>query len=116
MGKSILNTDRLKECRMALGLSQNEAAKRIGVSQPTYLRYESGLRNPSIQVVKEIARVFSTAPEYLTGVSDSSEPNSITIFHNEQPEMYNLICICKDMDLAQQKRMITYEKKIIKPH
>lgn len=44
----ILNKERLTECRLRLGITKQEAAKRIQISQPAYLRYEAGTRNPSM--------------------------------------------------------------------
>ena len=42
---------RLSECRQKMGITKQEAAKRMQMSQPTYLRYESGERSPSIHVI-----------------------------------------------------------------
>ena len=47
----ILDKERLKECRLKLGITKQEAAKRVQISQPAYLRYEAGSRNPSIQTI-----------------------------------------------------------------
>ena len=54
----ILDKERLKECRLKLGITKQEAAKRIQISQPAYLRYEAGSRNPSIQIISKMAEVF----------------------------------------------------------
>ena len=54
----ILEKERLKECRLKLGITKQEAAKRIQISQPAYLRYEAGSRNPSIQIISKMAEVF----------------------------------------------------------
>lgn len=86
-----LNVDRLIKCREALGISKAEAARRIGISQPAYLRYESGARTPSIQMIKEMAAVFKTSPEYLTGESESAEPKSSTVKKDVQPELFDVI-------------------------
>ena len=54
----ILDKERLKECRLKLGITKQEAAKRIQISQPAYLRYEAGSRNPSIQIISKMAEVL----------------------------------------------------------
>ena len=46
-----INTDRLIECRIKKGITKMEAAKRMNLSQPAYLRYENGDRIPSIQTL-----------------------------------------------------------------
>lgn len=75
----ILDKDRLKECRLRLGITKQEAAKRIQISQPAYLRYEAGSRNPSIQIISKMAEVFSTSTDYLIGKSTDSNPNRIML-------------------------------------
>ena len=70
-----LEIDRLIASRKKIGISKMEAAKRIGISQPAYLRYEAGERTPSMPVIKEMANVFHTSVDYLLGNSESSEPD-----------------------------------------
>ena len=71
----ILDKERLKECRLRLGITKQEAAKKIQISQPAYLRYEAGSRNPSIQIISKMAEVFSTSTDYLIG--KSSDPITV---------------------------------------
>ena len=54
----ILDKERLKECRLKLGITKQEAAKRVQISQPAYLRYEAGSRNPSIQTIAKWLKFF----------------------------------------------------------
>ena len=48
MNTTTLNRERLIECRKKLGITKQQAAIRMQLSQPAYLRYESGERTPSI--------------------------------------------------------------------
>ena len=41
-----------------MGITKQEAAKRMNMSQPAYLRYESGTRTPSIHVINSMANVL----------------------------------------------------------
>ena len=59
--QSEINIEHLILLRQERGLTQSEAADLIGVSQPAYQRYEAGVRTPSIQVVKEIAKAFNVS-------------------------------------------------------
>ena len=79
----ILNKERLKKCRLKLGITKQEAAKRIQISQPAYLRYEAGSRNPSIQIISKMAEVFSTSTDYLIGKSTDPTPNRIVVEQSE---------------------------------
>ena len=91
-----LNIFRLKECREKLGISKLEAAKRMQLSQPAYLRYEAGTRIPSIQTITVIANVLNTSVEYLTDQSDDPMPVSYTISKTANPELFEIINICKN--------------------
>lgn len=114
METNILNIERLIECRKRLGITKQEAAKRVGVSQPAYLRYEAGDRTPSIQVIKEIAKVFQTSVEYLTGQTDSASSNSYVVTEADHPELFWLVKHYFDTDEAQAKRILAYINKLQK--
>ncbi len=105
-----LNTTRLVKCREELGLSKQETARRIGVSQPAYLRYESGDRKPSIQVIKEIAKVLNTSVDYLIDLTDSPKPNTIEVDKSDNKALFEIIERCSNMDLKQQEHLLAYIK------
>lgn len=113
MAEFTLVTNRLTECRERLGISKNEAAKRIGVSQPAYLRYESGERTPSIQVIKEIAKVFHTSPDYLTGKTDSPKADAYVINSEEDHELFSLVEKYYHSEKEQQQRILAYLKEVL---
>lgn len=73
-----------------------EAAKRISISQPAYLRYEAGKRTPSIQVIKEMANVFHTSVDYLLRNSKSFETDFYIVNKSEHPELFALVKQCYD--------------------
>ena len=104
--------NRLKECRDKLGISKQETARRIGISQPAYLRYESGDRKPSLQMTKEIAKVLNTSVDYLIGESDDNNPILLEVCKNENKELFRIVELCSQMDEKQQKRIITYINKL----
>ena len=47
--------DRLKECRQAKGLRQQDAAEQLGIIYRTYRRYETGETEPTISVAAQLA-------------------------------------------------------------
>ncbi len=95
-----------------MGISKMEAAKRMQLSQPAYLRYESGARTPSLQTLSVIANVLNTSVEYLTEQSDNPEPVSYTISKEEAPELFELISKCKNSNDNALRRMIAYAEKL----
>lgn len=48
----------IKERRIEKGLSQDEVAKKIGVSQQAYGRYELGQREPGLQTILQLAEIL----------------------------------------------------------
>jgi transcriptional regulator with XRE-family HTH domain len=104
--KSDLKPDRLITCRQKLKLTQSEAAERIGVSQPAYQRYEAGVRTPSIQVVKEMAKAFNVSEAYLTGESNQSHPDYVVVTREDNPLLFSIVEQCKDLDDKQLENIM----------
>ena len=76
-----------------------------------YGRYERGEREPSFQTVSFIASVFHTTTDFLYGISDTMDCESITVRSTDDPELFYLIKMIKD-DNAQVKRIYAYYKKL----
>ncbi len=63
--------------RKRLNMTQAELAARLGVSQETIANYEAGRREPSIDIVAAMARIFGiTVDDLLRGSSDIPERGS----------------------------------------
>ena len=58
---------KLRECREAKNLSQQDLAKKIGSVHTVIGRYERDEMKPSIDVVKNLAEVLETTVGYLLG-------------------------------------------------
>ena len=112
MNTTTLNRERLIECRKKLGITKQQAAIRMQLSQPAYLRYESGERTPSIHVIYYMAHILGTSADYLTGKSDDPTPNCHYIFEEEKPELFTLIDNVKNWDSDTQKRLMAYFQKM----
>lgn len=107
-----LNCNRLIECRKKLGITKQEAARRIQISQPAYLRYETGERTPSIHVIYFMAIVLETSVDYLLGKTDNPSPNSCFINADTDPELFTFVELYYSSDLNTRKRMENYFNKI----
>lgn len=53
----------MKECREILGLTQQELAGKLGLSQETISQYENGFRTPNVNVAKKIAEILKEPVE-----------------------------------------------------
>lgn len=60
--------DKLKDLRKAAGMTQTELAKRLNVSKSVISYYELQERNPSPDVLIQLADIFHVTTDYLLGI------------------------------------------------
>lgn len=58
---------KLATVREALGLSQAEASKLIGIPQGTYSGYETGTRRINLSMLQQIADAYNVTVDWLIG-------------------------------------------------
>ena len=107
-----LNRERLINCRKKLGITKQEAAKRMKMSQPAYLRYESGERKPSIHVIQFMANILGTSVNYLIGETDNPGPDSYLVKMKNEPELFDLVTTYVNSDTDTQNRLLSYFHKL----
>lgn len=112
METNTLDRNRLIACREKLGITKQEAAKRMQLSQPAYLRYESGERSPSIHVIQIMADVLATSAAYLTGKSDNPNPDSYLIKSETDPQLFFLIQKYRNSDTEMKNSLLAYLQRI----
>ena len=64
--------DRLKELRLANGLSQQELASKLKVHPMTISGYERGVRRPDFETLDTLADILDADMDYLLGASDDN--------------------------------------------
>ena len=111
MNPNALDRKRLINCREKLGITKQEAARRMQMSQPAYLRYESGERTPSIHVIQVMADILDTSVAYLTGQTDNPNPDSYLIKLDTEPELFQFIEKYKSSDTNMRNRLLSYLQK-----
>ena len=100
--------ERLKSAREMLNLSKAEAARKIGLTAASYVRYESGDRSPSPQVLQSIAEKLETSVSFLSGETDDISPDVISISKAEAPLLFELINAAQGADDTALKRLLSY--------
>ena len=66
----------IKKARIRTGLTQEEAAKKIGVHPTTLNKYESGARYPSGKVLAKMASLYNVPMEpLLSGAATNTNPD-----------------------------------------
>jgi len=64
-------SERIKKCRLECGLTLLEMAQKLGLTESTVQRYESGeIKNPKHATVLEMSKIFGCSPSYLMGSDD----------------------------------------------
>lgn len=62
---------RLKTLRTEKHLSQKQLAELLGVSQQAICKYEKGLAEPDIAMLKKISGLFGVSVDYLIGQTEN---------------------------------------------
>lgn len=73
----MINGSRLKELRKKAGLSAEAAAGKLSISASSYRKYEREEREPSLEVLAELADLFNCSVDYLIERSDEMIDESV---------------------------------------
>ncbi len=60
----------LIEQRKINKLTQRQVAEYLGISQPSYIRYENGQSEPTLTNLVKLADLFDVSVDYLLGRTD----------------------------------------------
>jgi transcriptional regulator with XRE-family HTH domain len=104
---SIFDFNRVIQLRKSLQISESQFAKRIGVAQATYNRFEKGSAMLNADAISEIVRVFEVNPYWLLLGEGGEGPVFI-----KQSELSNQIIITKDEFIELQRKALRQEDRI----
>ena len=62
--------ERLIEQRKLNKLTQRQVAEFLGIAQPSYIRYENGSSQPTLETLVKLADYFDVSVDYLLGRTD----------------------------------------------
>ena len=65
--------ERLKNCRVQLGMRQSDLAELVGVAPVQIYRYESGRVQPRLDTIGKLALALNVNPQWLAGGIESIE-------------------------------------------
>ena len=63
-------SERLKNRRKKVGLTQVDVAGKLGISQQAYASWERGVKKPTQENLVKIAQILNVSIDYLVGNSD----------------------------------------------
>lgn len=70
-GGHILMKNHVKELRIALGLTQEQLAEKVGVSSRTIISLEKGKYKPSIILAYKLSLIFNESIEYIFELAEN---------------------------------------------
>mgnify|MGYP000896838630 FL=1 len=68
---------RLKQLREKAGLTQDELAKKLNLTQSTIAYYENGKKMPTLENAMIIAKLFNVTLDYLLGLSTDKNEKTL---------------------------------------
>ena len=60
--------EKIKELREANSMTQNEVAKRLGITRSSVNAWEMGISVPSTMYIVQLAQLFSVSADYILGL------------------------------------------------
>ena len=124
---STITGDRLRALRQDLGLSQEEVAKKIGISRPAYVNYENGKSRP-VRKLQELASLFGVTTDYILGEDATPVLNPPTNFFDDpkvgkavekaknDPKYQTLLCVTSDLKEDELDSLLTLAEHYAKKH
>ena len=70
--------DRLKEARLRLGMTQEELAKKIGVTKGAIANYENGVSLPKVEFLYPLMEALGIDANFVYGVSNADSSIAVT--------------------------------------
>ena len=99
---------RIKEARIRKGLTLLEVAAKLGVSEATVQRYESGeIKNIKHKTIQDLSNIFDCSPAYLMGWEDEESKKE----ELEEIEIKTIAAhALDDLTEDEQRELINYAK------
>lgn len=64
---------RLRQCRKEKGYTQGQVAIYCDITEKTYQNYELMTREPKLEILIRLSKVFNVSTDYLLGLTDSKK-------------------------------------------
>lgn len=101
---------RLKELRKKKRISQQKLAIDLNVSQAAISKYEQGLAEPDIRMLKEMSEYFGASIDYLVGRTNQNLFLT-EISYNEQEK--ELVYCFKKLPLYKREKALAYIQDLL---
>ena len=100
--------DRLKMLRLEKRLTLQEVASKIGLAKSSYASYEGGHRNPPIDKLVALARLYHVSTDYLLRLTDI--PDSVESLQKQHLQWDGISLSEKELEIVHQVVELMTEK------
>ena len=82
---------KLRALRTAAGMTQDELAKKLGITKSVISAYENDMRRPSYEILIKLAHIFNVTVDYLLGVENKTHLDLSGLSIAEKNAIFNLV-------------------------
>ena len=104
--------ERLRELRLKKELKQEVIVKEFSLARATYSMYETGQRNPPLELLVKFATFYNVSTDYLLGQSDTYYPNKNVSSIRD----LKLIKFFSEIDSSLDKQIMDYAEFLHSKH
>ncbi len=97
--------ENLRKLRENAGLSQQKLANQLGLTQQSIHSYESGIYEPDIATLKQLAAYFDTSVDYLIGNTDIRRKIEKVDRHELNPDEAEIIKKYRSLSKKSRKSL-----------
>ena len=102
--------NRIKELRINQGMTLLQLSEKLGVSESTVQRYESGnIKNLKYETMVELARIFGSSPCHVMGWEDEDSIEEIKLTDPEN----HLLALYKSLNQEGQEMIIKQAEALV---
>ncbi len=102
----------LKALRLRAGMSQQQLADAVIVSQQSINKYENHEVEPNLATVCALADLFNVSVDYLIGHTDIERKSEPTVFCELNEEEEELIAVFRSLSAEDRARFMDLAKRL----
>lgn len=101
---------RIKELREGLGISQQKLASELNVTQAMVSKYELGISEPDIAMIRKLSQFFRVSSDYLLEISDDKVSIDTAGLSEKEKE---ILFGFKRLNEVQKEKLQSYLKGLL---
>ena len=105
---------RLKDQRLAKGLSQKQLAQLLDTTNSSVCDWERGRAEPDVKILQKLSGIFNVSVDYLLGLSD--EFGGVTGGVSSQaisPDEEEILALFRAMSKTQRTRLVAFGEGLL---